>query len=182
MFLTVTLPSYGPVTNSGAPPNPATYDYRRAALDALHFAKLVDRLWQNLRRCAGYRVQYFAAVEPQRRLAPHLHAAIRGAIPRRLLLQVVSATYYQLWWPPFDQPVYHDRLPVWSGFEAGYVDPATGAALPTWDEALDQLDGDPDARPAHVLRFGSQVDLAGIIAPSADADRAVRYLTKYLMR
>ncbi len=30
---------------------------------------------------------------------------------------------------------------------------------------------------AHVVRFGSQVDSAGIIAPSADADRAIRYLT-----
>ena len=66
---------------TGTPATQARYDYRRAALDALHFPKLVDRLWQNLRRCAGYRVQYFAAVEPQRRLAPHLHAAIRGAIP-----------------------------------------------------------------------------------------------------
>ena len=59
-------------------------------MDALHFPKLVDRFWQNLRRCAGYKVQYFAAVEPQRRLAPHLHAAIRGAIPRQLLRQVVE--------------------------------------------------------------------------------------------
>ena len=49
--------------------------------------------------------------------------------------------------------------------------------LPTWDEALDQLDRDPDARPAHVIRFGTQIDMHGIIAPSADADRAVRYLT-----
>ncbi len=80
MFLTMTLGSYGPVTASGAPAYPGSYDYRQAALDALHFPKLVDRFWQNLRRCAGYRVQYFAAVEPQRRLAPHLHAALRGAI------------------------------------------------------------------------------------------------------
>ncbi len=106
------------------------YDYRRAALDALHFPKLVDRLWQNLRRCAGYQVQYFAAVEPQRRLAPHLHAAIRGAIPRAVLRQVVRATYLQLWWPPFDTPVYVDRLPVWDGGD--YVDPDTGEVLPTW--------------------------------------------------
>jgi hypothetical protein len=81
MFLTLTLPSYGRVTSEGVPVDPASYDYRRAALDALHFPKLVDRFWQNLRRCAGYQVQYFAAVEAQRRLAPHLHAAIRGAIP-----------------------------------------------------------------------------------------------------
>ena len=86
MFLTLTLPSYGKV-RTGVPVDPARYDYRRAALDALHFAKLVDRFWQNLRRCAGYKVQYFAAVEPQNRLAPHLHAAIRGAIPREVIRQ-----------------------------------------------------------------------------------------------
>ena len=32
------------------------------------------------------------------------------------------------------------------------------------------------------MRFGRQVDMAGIIAPSDDADRAVRYLTKYLTK
>ena len=32
------------------------------------------------------------------------------------------------------------------------------------------------------MRFGTQLDMAGIIAPSADADRAVRYLTKYLAK
>ena len=91
MFLTLTLPSYGAVRD-GAPVDPGSYDYWRAALDALHFARLVDRFWQNLRRSAGYRVQYFAAVEPQHRLAPHLHAALRGAIPRATIRRVVAAT------------------------------------------------------------------------------------------
>ena len=180
MFLTLTLPSYGKVTSTGAPVNPGLYDYRRAALDALHFAKLLDRFWQNLRRCAGYKVQYFSALEPQRRLALHAHAAIRGAIPRALLKQVVTATYVQLWWPAFDQPVYTDRLPVW--VDGDYVDPDTGEVLPTWGEALDQLDTGPAGPPAHVVRFGKQTDLQGIIAPSADADRAIRYLTKYLTK
>jgi len=74
-------------------------------LDALHFPKLVDRFWQN-RRSAGYRVQYFAAVEPQKRLAPHIHAAILGAIPRATLRQVIKATYAQVGWPAHDRPVY----------------------------------------------------------------------------
>jgi hypothetical protein len=181
MFLTLTLPSYGPIrTGTGIPVDPQTYDYRRAALDALHFPKLVDRFWQNLRRCAGYRVQYFAAVEPQARLAPHLHAAIRGVIPRAVLKQVIEATYVQLWWPSFDRPLYVHRQPVWTG--EGYCDPDTGAMLPTWAEALDQLQADPDAKPAHVMRFGTQYDMAGIIAPSPEADRAVRYLAKYLTK
>ena len=93
-----------------------SYDYRRAALDALHFPKLVDRFWQNLRRCAGYKVQYFAAIEPQRRLAPHLHAAIRGAIPRAVLQAGRSRPpTSSCGGPPFDRPVYVDRLPVWTG-------------------------------------------------------------------
>jgi hypothetical protein len=32
------------------------------------------------------------------------------------------------------------------------------------------------------MRFGTQVDIKGIIAPSADADRSVRYLAKYLTK
>ena len=61
-------------------------------------------------------------------------------------------------------------------------DPDTGVTLPTWEEALDRLDGDPDAEPAAVVRFGSQLDIKGIIAPSADAERSGRCLTKYLTK
>jgi hypothetical protein len=113
MFITLTLPSYGRVTAEGVPVDPGRYDYRRAALDALHFPRLVDRFWQNLRRCAGYQVQYFATIEARRRLAPHLHAAARGAIPRPVVSEVKAATYHQVWWPAHDQPTYVERLPVW---------------------------------------------------------------------
>ena len=181
MFVTLTLPSYGKVRD-GVPVDPASYDYRRAALDALLFPRLLDRFWQNLRRCAGYRVQYFSAIEAQRRLAPHLHAAIRGAIPRALLKAVVKATYHQVWWPSFDTPVYVQQLPLWDRGIGGYVDPDTGVVLPTWEQALDKLDNDPAAVPAHVLRFGSQADIKGLLGGSADADRAVKYLCKYLTK
>lgn len=92
MFVTLTLGSYGRVIpgkpdarvpRASAPVWPARYDYRRAAVEAMFFTRLFDRWMQNLRRCAGYRVQYFGAIEPQRRLAPHIHLAIRGAIPGR---------------------------------------------------------------------------------------------------
>ena len=63
-----------------------------------------------------------------------------------------------------------------------YVDQTTGEVLPTWQQALDRLDQDPTAKPAHVMRFGRQTDMRGIIAPSPDADRAVRYLVKYLTK
>jgi hypothetical protein len=182
MFLTLTLPSYGRVTAQGAPVDPERYDYRRAALDALHFPKLVDRFWQNLRRCAGYQVQYFATIEPQRRLAPHLHAAIRGTVPRRVVRQVRAATYHQVWWPAHTEPVYVDRLPRWSDEAAGYVDPGTGVLLPTWDQALDALDQDPGAEPAHVCRFGDQDDLQGLLGGTPEAERRVGYLCKYLTK
>ena len=76
-----------PVLRPGRPPtacpvDPARYDYDQAARDALTFAALFDRFIQNLRRYLGYDVQYFAAIEPQRRLAPHVHIAIRGTIAR----------------------------------------------------------------------------------------------------
>ena len=177
MFVTLTLPSYGPVNTDGTPVDPDRYDYRCAALDALHFPKLVDRFWQNLRRCAGYQVQYFATIEAQRRLAPHLHAAIRGAIPRRVVRQVRAATYHQVWWPPHDEAVYVDRLPVWAD-GAGYVDPDTGEPLPTWEEALDAIDHEP----AHVVRFGDQDDMQGLLAGTPGAERAIGYLCKYLTK
>ena len=82
MFVTLTCPGYGRVRADGAPVDPDVYDYQRAARDALHFAALFDRFIQNLRRFLGYDVQYFAAVEPQRRLAPHIHIAMRGTLSR----------------------------------------------------------------------------------------------------
>src|SRR5258707_5200034 len=101
MFLTLTCDSYGKVRDDGTPIDPARYDYQRAARDAIHFASLFDRI-QNLRRCLGYDVQYFAAIEPQQRLAPHAHIALRGAVSRADLRRVLAATYHQVWWPSTD--------------------------------------------------------------------------------
>jgi len=181
MFITLTLPSYGRIIRGlGVPVDPARYDYRRAALDAMHFAKLVDRWVQNLRRGAGFKVQYFAAIEPQRRLAPHVHVAMRGAIERRVIRQVTKGTYFQLWWPSFDVPLYVHRSPVF--IDGAYRDPDTGQEIKTWEDALSEFDQNPDARPAHVMRLGSQVDVKGILAGSKDADRTIGYLTKYLAK
>jgi hypothetical protein len=186
IFLTLTLDSYGKVRSDGTPVDPTTYDYARAARDALHFSKLVDRFVQNLRRFVGFDVQYFATVEPQRRLAPHLHMAIRGTISRAELRQVVAATYHQVWWPSTDRVVYSgDRLPVWDGAageSGGYVDPDTGEILPTWDDALDKIDQDDAAEPLHVVRFGRQINAQGVLSDSPDARRCIGYLTKYLVK
>ncbi|MFI7133851.1 replication initiator [Nonomuraea sp. NPDC050153] len=181
LFVTLTLPSYGKIRD-GVPADPDSYDYRRAARDALHFSKLVDRFVQNLRRVAGYDVQYFATVEPQKRLAPHLHMAIRGTLPRAEIKQIAAATYHQVWWPAADRVAFEgDRLPVWEN-GVGYLDPDTGEVLPTWDQALDHLDADPAAEPLHVVRFGDQVNVQGVLSGTPDADQCIRYLSKYLTK
>ena len=114
MFLTLTCDSYGKVTDDGTPADPGSYDYTRAARDAIHFAALFDRFIQNLRRVLGYEAQYFGGVEPQKRLAPHIHLAVRGSVPRPLLRQVLAATYHQVWWPSTDTVRFAgDQLPVW---------------------------------------------------------------------
>jgi len=174
-FLTLTLDSYGRVDSNGAAVDPDRYDYRRAARDAIHFPALLDRFWQNTRRCVGWDVQYFGTVEPQKRGAPHFHAAIRGAIPRAELRTITAATYHQVWWPAHDQLVYtNGRLPVWDTQTKGFTDPDTGVPLPTWDQACDDL-----TEPAHVVRFGTQMHVKGILGGTEEADRHVGYLTKY---
>jgi hypothetical protein len=66
--------------------------------------------------------------------------------------------------------------------EPCYVDPDTGTPLPSWEQALDELDDDPDAVPAHVIEFGTQVDIQGVISGTEKSDKAIRYLTKYLTK
>ncbi|MGH3871796.1 MAG: replication initiator [Pseudonocardiaceae bacterium] len=177
-FLTLTLDSYGRVDGDGAAIDPDRYDYRRAARDAIHFPALLDRFWQNTRRCVGWDVQYFGTVEPQKRGAPHFHAAIRGAIPRAELRQITAATYHQVWWPTHDQLIYGgERLPVWDTRVKGFTDPDAQAPLPTWEQACEAL-----TEPAHIVRFGAQVHIKGILGGTEEAGRHVGYLTKYLTK
>jgi hypothetical protein len=181
LFVTLTCPSYGKVRADGTPADPDRYDYTRAARDALHFAALYDRFVQNLRRYTGHDLQYFAAVEPQKRLAPHVHIAMRGTISRKELRQVIAATYHQVWWPSTGTVRYEgDHLPAWDETTGNYLDPDTGEVLPSWDDALDSI-GDQD-EPLHVARFGDRFDAQGVIAGSKDASRCIGYLTKYLTK
>jgi hypothetical protein len=181
MFLTLTCPSYGKIGEDGTPADPGGYDYRRAARDALHFAALFDRFIQNLRRVVGYEVQYFAAVEPQQRLAPHVHVAMRGTVSRAELRQIIAATYHQVWWPSTDEVRFEGaHLPVWHEASGRYLDPVTGEFLPAWDEALDAIG--PSDQPQHVTRFGVKFDAQGVLAGSKDAGRCIGYLTKYLTK
>ena len=205
MLLTVTLDSYGEIhaprranrpvcpcgtthhpddPKIGTPVDPASYDYRRAALDAIHFARFLDRFWQNLRRACGLNVQYGGCVELQKRLAPHGHFAIRGTIPRALVRKVAAATYHQVWWPPHDQLMHSPTNPPrWDSDHKAWVDPITKEALHlvSWAKALDALDDDPGADPAHVVYCG-RVDPRGVKAGSKDAERTIRYITKYLTK
>src|SRR5262245_56792889 len=100
--------------------------WRSPAWDAVHFPRLLDRFFQNLRRAVGWNVQYAGAVEPQRCLAPHGHFALRGAIPRATLKQVAAATYHQVWWPAVDRQVYPVAAPpVWDEEAETWRDPTT---------------------------------------------------------
>jgi hypothetical protein len=181
MFVTLTCDSYGKVTADGTPANPDSYDYQRAARDALHFAALFDRLVQNLRRFLGYDLQYFASIEPQKRLAPHVHMAMRGTVSRTELRQVIAATYHQVWWPSTGEVRFDGgRFPVWHEASGNYLDPDTGEVLTTWDQSLDAIG--PDDQPLHVARFGPKFDAQGVLAGSKDSGRCIRYLTKYLTK
>jgi len=165
----------------GTPIDPNGYDYRQAAVDAIHFAAVLDRFWQNLRRAVGWKVQYAGAVELQKRLAPHAHFAVRGTMARKLMRQVAAATYHQVWWPSFERMVYGvDRPPVWDAEIASYVDPKTNEPLPTWDQAIDGTT-EEGAEPACVIRLG-KVDPRGITPGTKDAERSIRYVTKYLTK
>jgi Replication initiator protein, pSAM2 len=44
LLVTLTRPSYGRVNSDGTPADPDSYDYTRAARDALHFAALFDAI------------------------------------------------------------------------------------------------------------------------------------------
>lgn len=200
MFVTLTMPSYGrinadgatdrdgTVCSDGSPVDPGSYDYTAAARDVVFFSKLVDRWIQNLRRAVGWEVQYFATVEPQKRGAPHLHILFRGTVSRELLKQVTAATYHQVWWPYFNP---EDKLygggnqPEWDHKKATFVDPRTGKSLGYWDDVLDVLDTVDDLEPAHVVRFGVQMDpkhITGVLAGTEKAGRTIGYVTKYLVK
>jgi hypothetical protein len=199
MFITLTMPSYGKINRDGAvndkgetvgdgsPVNPDNYDYPRAARDIIHFSRLANRWIQNLRRAVGWNIQYFATVEPQKRGAPHLHILIRGTVSRDILRQVTAATYHNVWWPPHDRAseIYPGEIvPVWDPTRMTFTDPDTGSPLLGFDDVQDLLDDVDDLEPAHVVRFGDQMDRSDIrgYVPGRKADRAIGYVTKYLTK
>ena len=102
---------------------------------------------------------------------PHRHP--RGH-PRAELRAITAATYHQVWWPPHDEPIYSgQRLPRWDPRAKAFTDPDTGTPLPTWEQACELL-----TEPAHVVRFGDQVHVKGILGGTEEAGRHIGYLTK----
>jgi hypothetical protein len=90
------------------------------------------------------------------------------------LRAITQATYHQVWWPAHDHPVYTDeRLPVWDSRAKAFTDPDTGVPLPSWEHACEAL-----TEPAHVVRFGEQVHVKGILGGTEEAGRHIGYLTK----
>jgi hypothetical protein len=79
---------------------------------------------------------------------------------------------------PHDDLLYGgDRLPVWDTRTKAFTDPDTGTPLPTFDQACQELD-----QPAHVVRFGPQLHVKGILGGTEEVGRHVGYLTKYLTK
>ncbi len=193
LFLTVTLDSYGPVRDDGTPVDPATYDYVRAARDALHFGKALDRLIQNLRRVAGYDLQYFAVVEPQKPRS-HRTRTSRSAAPSpaRSSSRSSPPPTPTSGGPPPARPS-TTRCTGRSGTpprrrHTGH--PGRRVRRPRHPparcrpgrEALDELDhehataaetGEP-VEPTHCVRFGRQVDVKGVLAGTPAAEKTHR--------
>ena len=182
LFVTLTCPSYGRVSEDGTPADPAAYDYDRAARDALTFAALFDRFIQNLRRYLGYDVQYFAAIEPQRRLAPHVHLAIRGTVARDRAAPG-SGRYLS---PGLVAERRARSSTTRTSCPSGTRRPAaTWTRLPGRCCRPGTRRSTPSARrmqPWHVARFGVRFDAQGVLAGSKDAARCIGYLTKYLTK
>ncbi len=72
--------------------------------------------------------------------------------------------------------------PVFDPDRGGWLDPDTRQPLTTWDDALDRVDTDPDAEPAHVVTFGPQVHAEGVTPGTQHADRTIGYITKYITK
>lgn len=86
MFLTLTCDGYGKVTGDGTPVDPASYDYQRAARDALHS--------KDASRCIGYLTKYLTKqvadchTPRHHRPASARRPAGRGAALRAVLADV----------------------------------------------------------------------------------------------
>ena len=101
MFLTLTLPSYGPIiSGTGTPGSPA-----RTTIGARRWTHCISRSWstgsgRTSAVAAGYRVQYFAALEPLKD-SPPICMPRSAALPiERPWARSSKPSTSRLWWPP----------------------------------------------------------------------------------
>ena len=125
-------------------------------------------------------MQYFAAVEPQRRLAPHVHLAIRGTVARAEIRRVLAATYHQVWWPAGARSSTTGRAASVGRGHRQLPGPGDRGSAAHLEQALDAIGAEDE--PWHVARFGDRFDAQGVLAGSKDATRCIGYLTKYLTK
>ena len=143
MFLTVTLPSYGPVS-----PCRVHLGIRAAmTIGGRRWMRCTSRSWStgSGRTCAAAPATGCSTSPPSNPndASPRTCTPPSAApSPARCCGQVVAATYLQLWWPPL-RPARLCRPAARSGPASDYVDPDTGEVLPTWEQALDRLDARP---------------------------------------
>jgi hypothetical protein len=99
---------------------------------------------------------------------------VRGTISRKLIRQVVAATYHQVWWPAHDHEIYpRHATPAWDHAADGYTDPDTGRLLPTWDHAL--LRSLPElAAPRHPARERARRHAPGLLSRQGPPGRHPR--------
>ena len=164
---------------------PGIYDYRRAALDAMHLPKLWDRLVQNLRRAVGYDVQYFAVDRTPDAGSPRTSTPPSEARSRASCCGRSSP-------PPTPRsggPATTASSTTGTGSRSGT---APSAAMSTPTTACRCPPGTPrstssttrTSRPNPPTWSGSarQCDMQGIVGGTPKADRRVGYLTKYLTK
>ena len=154
MFVTLTLDSYGRIRpGQGVPARPERYDYRRAALDALHFPKLMDRWFQNLRRAPATGCSTSAPSKP-RCASPRTStspSAVRspappsGPSPRPPTSPCGG--------PRWSTPSTSSGTPVWA--DGQLPRPRHRLAAAHLGASPGRVDEDPTAEPAHVVTFGT---------------------------
>ncbi len=141
LFVTLTCPSYGRVSERRHPGRPGQLRLRSGR----HGTRCTSRPCStgSSRTCAASSATTCSTSPPSNRNGGSPRTSIwrcAAPSPARDLRRVLAATYHQVWWPDTSVVRFDgDELPVWDEQTATYLDPATGEVLPTWDDALDAI-------------------------------------------
>jgi Replication initiator protein, pSAM2 len=173
-FLTLTLDSYGRVDSNGAAIDPDRYDYRHAARDAIHFPALLDRFWLTPGAAWAGMCSTSAPLNHRsvvrRTSTPPSGVRFPGRSCGRSRPRPTTRCG--------GQRMTNSSTPT-GGCRCGTrapmpsPTPDTATPLPTWEQACEEL-----TEPAHIVRFGAQVHVKGILGGTQEAGRHIGYLTK----